>query len=137
MAEIRALSSTARCMQRLGYLKHLVRRVVALGTSSLNNLGRDLTQRVLRKVREPLTVDRVLYIRQRLYDRAYNSLKKQAGAWQECPGPLDRRSASEAPGWSTCISSRAKLAAPLGLGSSERSTVAAPYAASGTSRGHR
>ena len=83
MAEIRVLDSTARCMQRLGYLKHLVRRVVALNTSSLDNLGSDLTRTVMRKVRVPLTAERVAYIRQRLYDRAYNGLKKQAAAWRE------------------------------------------------------
>ncbi len=83
MAEIRVLSSTARCMQRLGYLKRLVRRVVALSTSSVDNLGSDLTQTVMRKVRVPLTTDRVAYIRQRLYDRVYNGLKKQASAWSE------------------------------------------------------
>lgn len=83
MAEIRVLDSTARCMQRLGYLKRLVRRVVAVNTSSLDNLGRDLTQTVIRKVRVPLTADRVTYIRQRLRDRAYNGLKKQAAAWRE------------------------------------------------------
>lgn len=83
MAEIRVLDSTARCMQRLGYLKRLVRRVLALSTSNLDNLGNDLTRTVMRKVRVPLTADRVAYIRQRLYDRAYNGLKKQAAAWRE------------------------------------------------------
>lgn len=83
MAEIRVLDSTARCMQRLGYLKHMVRRVVALNTSSLHNLGSDLTQMIMRKVRVPLNSDRVAYIRMRLYDRAYNGLKKQAAAWGE------------------------------------------------------
>ncbi len=83
MAEIRVLSSTTRCMQRLGYLKRLVRRVVALSTSSVDNLGSDLTQTVMRKVRAPLTAGRVAYIRQRLYDRAYNGLKKQAAVWSE------------------------------------------------------
>jgi len=70
-------------MQRLGYLKRLTRRVIALSTSSADNLGNDLTQTVMRKVRVPLTTDRVAYIRQRLYDRVYNGLKKQAAAWSE------------------------------------------------------
>ena len=83
MAEIRVLDSAARCMQRLGYLKRLTRRVIALSTSSAENLGSDLTQTVMRKVRVPLTTDRVAYIRQRLYDRVYNGLKKQAAAWSE------------------------------------------------------
>jgi len=83
MAGIRVLTSTARCMQRLGYLKRLTHRVIALSTSSAENLGSDLTQTVMRKVRVPLTTDRVAYIRQRLYDRVYNGLKKQAAAWSE------------------------------------------------------
>lgn len=83
MAEIRALSSANRTMQRLGYLKRLVRRVIALSTSNLDNLGNDLIQTVMRRVQVPLTADRVAYIRQRLYDRAYNSLKKQTAAWRE------------------------------------------------------
>ena len=70
-------------MQRLGYLKRLVRRVVAMNTSSLDNLGSDLTQTVMRKAHVPLTADRVVYIRRRLYDRVYNGLKKQAAAWHE------------------------------------------------------
>ena len=83
MGEIRVLASTARCMQRLGYLKRLIRRVVALNTSSLDNLGDDIVQTVMQKVRVPLTADRVAYIRQRLYDRVYNGLKRQAAAWTE------------------------------------------------------
>ena len=55
MAQIRVLGNTARCMQRLGYLKYLVRRVVALETSSLDNLGHDLVGAVMSKVRVPLT----------------------------------------------------------------------------------
>ena len=81
MAEIRVLSSANRTMQRLGYLKRLVRRVVALSTSSLDNLGHDLVQTVMRRVRVPLTRERVIYVRQRLFDRTYNNLKRQASAW--------------------------------------------------------
>jgi hypothetical protein len=83
VAQIRILDSTYRCMQRLGYLKRLVRRVVAVNTSSLENLGSDLTRTVMRKEKVPLTADRVAYIRQRLFDRVYNGLKKQAAAWGE------------------------------------------------------
>lgn len=70
-------------MQRLGYLKRLVRRVVAVNTSSLENLGSDLTRTVMSRVRVPLSADRVAYIRRRLYDRVYNGLKKQAASWSE------------------------------------------------------
>jgi len=69
-------------MQRLGFLKRLVRRVVALSTSNLDNLGNDLTNTVTRKVQMPLTPARVTYIRQRLTDRVYNDLKRKAAGWQ-------------------------------------------------------
>lgn len=81
MAVIRVLDSTARCMQRMGYLKRLVRRVMAVSTSSLENLGNDLTQTVMRRAQVPLNEERATYIRQRLYDRVYDGLKKQAAAW--------------------------------------------------------
>ena len=83
MPAIRVLSNAARCMQRLGYLKRLVRRAVMLNTSSLDNLGNDLTRTVTRKERVLLTTERVSYIRQRLFDRVYNGLKKQADSWRE------------------------------------------------------
>lgn len=83
MAEIRVLGSANRSMQRLGYLKRLVRRVTSLSTSNLENLGTDLTSTVTRKVRVTLTPARVAYIRKRLYDRVYSGLKKQAAAWSE------------------------------------------------------
>jgi hypothetical protein len=68
-------------MQRLGYLKHVVRRVVAVETSSLDNLGTDLIQTVMRKERVPLTDERVSYIQRRLYDPAYDTIKKEAALW--------------------------------------------------------
>jgi len=70
-------------MQRLGYLKHVARRVVALDTSSLDNLGTDLIQTVARKQRVRLTDERASYIQRRLYDRAYDATKKQAALWHE------------------------------------------------------
>jgi len=81
MPEIRALENTARPMQRLGYLKRLIRRVTATSTSNLENLGRDLTDTVTRKTRVPLDAQRANYIKQRLYDRAYKTLKDQTNAW--------------------------------------------------------
>lgn len=81
MADIRVLKTTARSMQRLGYLKRLIRRVASLSTSNLENLGNDLTETVTRRVRIPLDGHRAAYIKQRLTDRAYTSLKAQADAW--------------------------------------------------------
>lgn len=68
-------------MQRLGYLKRLIRRVTSLSSSNLENLGRDVIDTVTRKVRVPLDLSRAEYIRLRLYDRAYNTLKSQAVNW--------------------------------------------------------
>lgn len=83
MGTIRVLDAAARPMQRLGYLKHLVRRVSAFGTSSLDNLGRDLIETVTKRVAVPVTADRATYVQRRLTDRAYDSLKKQLGSWRE------------------------------------------------------
>ena len=69
MPEIRALENTQRPMQRLGYLKRLIRRVTSLSTSNLDNLGHDLIDTVTRKVRVALNEARVVYIKQRLYDQ--------------------------------------------------------------------
>lgn len=81
MPEIRALDNPARSMQRLGYLKRLLRRVTLTSTSNLDNLGHDLVETVTRKVKVALNEERVNYIKQRLRDRAYNTLKAQAEAW--------------------------------------------------------
>lgn len=81
MPEIRALENTQRAMQRLGYLKRLIRRVTSLSTSNLDNLGHDLIDTVTRKVRIPLNEARAVYIKQRLYDQTYRTLKAQADAW--------------------------------------------------------
>lgn len=81
MPEIRVLDNTARPLQRLGYLKRLLRRVVAVSTSNPDNLGHDLIETVTRKFKVPLSEERVIYIKQRLYDRTYKTLKEQADAW--------------------------------------------------------
>ncbi len=81
MPELRVLGSVARPMQRLGYLKRLARRVTAVSTTSLENLGLDLVNTIARKVSVPLTEERATYIKQRLYDRAYTTLKLQADDW--------------------------------------------------------
>lgn len=81
MPDIRALESTQRPMQRLGFLKRLIRRVASLNTSSLDNLGHDLIETVTRKVSVPLDAARADYIKQRLKDAAYRTLKAQTAAW--------------------------------------------------------
>jgi len=81
MPELRVLDRIARQTQRLGFLKRLIRRVTTTSTSNLENLGYDLVDTVARKVQVPLTEDRVIYIKQRLFDRTYTTLKKQADDW--------------------------------------------------------
>ncbi len=83
MPEIRALESTKRPMQRLGYLKRIVRRVTTLSSTNMENLGRDLIDNVTRKARVPLSPELAEYVKLRLYDRAYASLKAQVSSWQK------------------------------------------------------
>lgn len=86
MPELRVFDRIARPMQRLGYLKRLVRRVVSSTSSNLENLGNDLVETISRKTRIALDEERVKYIKGRLFDRAYTSLKQQANAWLETGG---------------------------------------------------
>ena len=81
MAKLRVLGSIYRQMQRLGYLKRVIWRVNTLSTSNLNNLGKDLVGTVSQTVRVPLNEARASYIKQRLQDRTYQTLKVQASAW--------------------------------------------------------
>jgi hypothetical protein len=78
-------------MQRLGYFKHLVKRVAAFGTSNTENLGTDLIETVTRKLNSQLTPELATYVKIRLYDRIYASLKKQVDEWikngSQEPGP--------------------------------------------------
>lgn len=81
MPDIRVLESSARPMQRLGYLKRLTRRVLTLSTTSLDNLGHDLTETAMRKVRVPLNQERADYVKKRLTDGTYKSLKDATNVW--------------------------------------------------------
>ena len=81
MSELRVFDRINRQMMRLGFLKHVVKRVVATSTTSLDNLGNNLIDTLSRKVQVPLSESRVKYIRIRLYDRVYSTLKKQANDW--------------------------------------------------------
>ena len=53
-------------MQRLGYLKRVVKRVTTTSTSNLDNVGHDLIDTVTRKVRVPWTNALTAYIKVRL-----------------------------------------------------------------------
>ncbi len=68
-------------MQRLGYLKRLVKRATTTSTSNLDNLGHDLLDAVTRKVRTPLDEHLAVYIKVRLFDNAYVTIKQQADGW--------------------------------------------------------
>lgn len=68
-------------MQRVGYLKRLVRIVSSSSSSNLSNLGHSLISNVSKKVRVPLTEGRANYIKHRLTDRAYTDLKNKTNAW--------------------------------------------------------
>lgn len=89
MPVLRVFDRIARQMQRLGYLKRLIKRVYTTPTSSLDNVGNDLVDTVLRKFRAPLTEERVSYIKIRLSDRAYENLKSQANKWVKDGGNLE------------------------------------------------
>ncbi len=81
MPELRVLDRITRPMQRLGYLKRLVKRVTTTSTSNLENLGHDLLDTVTRKVRVSLDEHLATYIKVRLFDNAYATIKQQADAW--------------------------------------------------------
>lgn len=81
MPDLRVLDHIARPMQRLGYLKRVTRRVTATDTSNLDNLGHDLIDTVTRKVRVQMNPQRAAYVKARLTDRAYQTLKDQTNAY--------------------------------------------------------
>jgi hypothetical protein len=81
MPELRVLDRITRPMQRLGYLKRLVKRVTTTSTSNLDNLGHDLLDTAMRKVRTPLDERLATYIKVRLFDNAYATIKQQADGW--------------------------------------------------------
>ena len=86
MPYLRVFDRITKQHQRLGYLKRLIKKVTSLSTSSLDNLGNDLVDTVMRKVKVPLTDDLVHYIKIRLFDRAYKTLKEQTDTWTKSGG---------------------------------------------------
>lgn len=81
MTQLRVFDRISRQMQRLGYFKHLVKRVASFSTSNTENLGNDLIETVTRKFSSPLTPELATYVKIRLYDRIYVNLKKQVDEW--------------------------------------------------------
>lgn len=72
-------------MQRLGFLKRLVRRIASGATSNLDNVGNDLLEVAMKKVKVDLNQDLTSYIKVRLFDRVYKTLKEQAISWEKEP----------------------------------------------------
>jgi hypothetical protein len=81
MPDIRVLQNPARPMQRLGYLKHLLRRVAAFQTSNLSNLGNELINTVTQKFPVKLNTQFATYIKSRLKEQVYQPIKEQTNAW--------------------------------------------------------
>ncbi len=54
-------------------------------TSNLDNLGNDLIDTVSHKVKASFTDERVSYIKVRLFDRTYKTIKEQADQWLKNP----------------------------------------------------
>ena len=86
MTELRVLDRIARPMQRLGFLKRLIRRVVSTTSSNMENIGNDLLETVSRKIRVTLDDSKSSYIKGRLFDRVYKTLKDQAISWVKSGG---------------------------------------------------
>ena len=82
MPVLRVLDRITRQTQRLGYMKRLVKRVSSTPSSNLDNVGNDLVNAVLRKMRTTLDENKIRYIKIRLFDKAYKTVKEQAGQWQ-------------------------------------------------------
>jgi hypothetical protein len=78
---LRVFDRISKQYQRLGYLKRLIKRVTLKASSNLDVLGNDLVDTVMHKVKYPLTNDLSRYIKVRLFDNAYKSLKEQANHW--------------------------------------------------------
>lgn len=83
MAVLRVLDRITRQFQRLGYMKRLVKRVSSTPSSNLDNIGNDLVNTVLRKMRTTLDDNKARYIKIRLFDKAYKTVKDQATRWQD------------------------------------------------------
>lgn len=81
MPILRVMDKVARPMQRLGYLKHLVQKIASNPTNNMVNVGHDLVDIVLKKVKVQLNENRANYVKIRLFDKAYKKLKEQTDLW--------------------------------------------------------
>ena len=83
----RFFTNTTRCMQRLGYLKHLAHLAASRETSDFETLGKELLQAATRRVTVSVTPEIKGYVHRRLTDRVYNELKKKLGPNAVGQGP--------------------------------------------------
>ena len=86
MPTLRIFGAISKQHQRLGYLKWLIKKVASTPTSNLDNLGNGLIDVVTRKENAKLSAERVQYIRIRLFDAVYKTIKDQADSWQKNGG---------------------------------------------------
>jgi hypothetical protein len=86
LAELRVFDYIARSMERLGYLKRLLKRVSATSTSNFENLGKDLVNAVSQKIRVPITKERLEYINTRVRGDILKSIKQQIDVWLKGEG---------------------------------------------------
>jgi len=78
---LRVFDNASLRMQRIGYLKRLIKRVGTTPTSNLESLGNDLLDVVLKKVRFQIDENLATYIKARLGGNSYTSIKNQTNAW--------------------------------------------------------
>ncbi len=76
----RYFRNTARCMQRLGFLKPLLTLASSRESWDFESFGRELVRAVTRRAKATIDDSTETYIRRRLTDRTYNDLKKRLAA---------------------------------------------------------
>lgn len=81
MTELRVFDYVGRSMERLGFLKRLLKRVSVTATSNFENLGKDLISTVSQKIRVTVTQERLEYITSRVRGNTLNSFKKDIDLW--------------------------------------------------------
>ena len=86
MEFIRVFANPDRCMQRLGFLKHLIWRASQSATNNLSTLGKDLVNAVSQRVSVALLPYLQEYIKTALTDPIYKNLRSMAA------GPLEETS---------------------------------------------
>lgn len=81
MERLRVFNWVSLRMQRIGYLKRLIKRVAASNSSHLDNLGKDLIESSTKRVRIQIDENLAIYIKARLTTANYSSIKNQTNTW--------------------------------------------------------